>query len=49
MANYIEIIQELKQSFLVKDQGLSLEEAADCYDEMDDDTRYQDALKEAAE
>lgn len=49
MANYIEIIEELKQSFLVKNQGLSLEDAAECYDEMDDNTRYQDALKEAQE
>ena len=49
MANYIEIIAELKNSFLVKDQGLSLESAAECYDEMNDDTRYQDALKEAQE
>lgn len=43
------IIEELTNSFLVKDCGLSLEEAAETYDEMNDDTRYQDGLKEAAE
>ena len=44
------IIEELKRLYLVQERGHSLESAAELYDEMNDDTRYQDALKsEAAE
>ena len=43
------IVEELSQSFLVAEQGLTLESAAEIYDEMNDDTRYQDALIEASE
>lgn len=40
-----EIVDDLKQSFLVKDCGYSLELAANTYDEMNSNTYYQDALK----
>jgi hypothetical protein len=43
------IIEELKQSLLVKVCGYSLELAAETYDLMNNDTYYQDALKEAAQ
>jgi len=43
------IILELKKSFLVVEQGHSLESAAEIYDEMNDNTYYQDALKETVE
>jgi len=38
-------IEELKNSFLVKDCGYSLELAAETYDDMNDNTYYQDAVK----
>lgn len=41
------VIEELKKSFLVQECGLSLEEAAETYDEMNGETTYTDALKEA--
>jgi hypothetical protein len=41
--------EEFKKSFLVVEQGLSLEQAADIYDDMNDDTYYTDAFKETAE
>lgn len=40
------IIEELKNSFLVKECGYSLELAAETYDDMNDNTYYQDLLKE---
>lgn len=40
-----ELIQFLTNSFLVTEQGLTLEEAADVYDDMNGDTQYADALK----
>jgi hypothetical protein len=43
------IIEELKQSLLVKECGYSLELAAETYDDMNDNTYYQDALKETAQ
>jgi hypothetical protein len=43
------IIEELKRLYLVQERGHSLESAAELYDQMNDDTRYTDALKEAAE
>lgn len=43
-----ELIAFLTDSFLVKEQGLTLAEAADVYDDMNGDTEYADALKETA-
>jgi hypothetical protein len=43
------IIEELKRSFLVVERRHSLESAAEIYDQMNDNTYYQDALKEVAE
>ena len=42
------LVEFLKTSFLVQEQGLSLEEAATVYDDMNGDTEYCDALKETA-
>ena len=38
-------IEELKNSFLVKDCGCSLKLSAETYDDMNNNTYYQDALK----
>lgn len=40
----MELIEQLKQSFLVKDCGYSLELAAEVYDEMNGNIDYQTAL-----
>lgn len=42
------IIQELKNSFLVKDCGYSLELAAETYDDMNDTVYFTNALKDIA-
>lgn len=44
--NCNEIVEELKQSFLVQELGYSLDLAAETYDEMDDRNYYQQALNE---
>jgi len=38
------LVEFLKNSFLVVEQGLSLEEAADVYDDMNGDSEYTTAL-----
>lgn len=43
------MIEELKNSFLVYEQGMTLEDAADCYDEMMGGTLYREALQLAKE
>jgi len=40
-----ELREFLTTSFLVQEQGLTLEEAADVYDDMNGNTDYGDALK----
>lgn len=40
-----QLVEELEQSFLVQSEGLSLEAAAEVYDDMNGDTAYTDALK----
>ena len=39
-----ELVEFLKTSFLVQEQGLSLEEAAAVYDDMNGDREYATAL-----
>ena len=39
-----QLVEFLKTSFLVQEQGLSLKEAADVYDDMNGDTEYATAL-----
>jgi len=43
-----ELREFLTTSFLVVEQGLTLAEAADVYDDMNGDTEYRDALQETA-
>ena len=38
------LVEELKTSFLVTEQGLDLEAAADTYDDMNDNSDYTQAL-----
>ena len=41
-----QLVEFLKTSFLVQEQGLSLEEAAAVYDDMNGDREYADALRQ---
>ena len=41
-----ELVEFLKTSFLVVEQGLSLEQAADVYDDMNGDREYATALRQ---
>ena len=41
-----QLVEFLKTSFLVVEQGLSLREAADVYDDMNGDREYAEALRQ---
>lgn len=40
-----ELMEWLLNSILVKTEGLSLENAADCYDDMNGNTEFTDCLR----
>lgn len=45
MSNQEELLNWLENSFLVVEQGMTLQEAAETYDDMNGDTQFQTVVK----
>jgi len=45
MSNQEELLNWLENSFLVVEQGMTLQEAAETYDDMNGDTQFQTVIK----